>query len=197
MNLQTKKLNNTGVAHHAALAILVVAIVAGIGAYRIFFSSAATARICYGVYPVSDKPLRWGFRDPSGIIKNVDLQVKDLTADQVTSLRYKDGNIPIYRLTYLVSIAAKYGVNLSLEIKDPARTQPRMSQIVRAVNKYGVRSYIKGNTKLAGMDSALAEARGWRMWTRGLEDQNGNLIQGWRKPQPVNCQLGPTATNNW
>lgn len=42
MRLHLKKLNSRGVAHHALIALLVVVTVAGIGAYRVWQSSAAT-----------------------------------------------------------------------------------------------------------------------------------------------------------
>jgi hypothetical protein len=40
--LELKKLNSTGTAHHVLIAILVIAVVAGFGAYQVFNSSAAT-----------------------------------------------------------------------------------------------------------------------------------------------------------
>ena len=50
MKLKIKQLNNSGLAHHAVIAILAVALVAGVGAYRVFFSGAwPSYNICYRV----------------------------------------------------------------------------------------------------------------------------------------------------
>ncbi len=45
MKLRFKKLNNRGVSHHFVLAVLAVSVIGGFGAYRVFFSKAATLTI--------------------------------------------------------------------------------------------------------------------------------------------------------
>jgi hypothetical protein len=120
-----------------------------------------------------------GFYDPLGKLKP-STQVSDMTLEEVTRLRNRDGQSEIHSLEDMIKLAATNNINLSLEFKTGALAKT-LPQITGWLNQYQVKAYIKADASKPALDKALTTARNFGYWTRGTLGS-----QDWKAPGP-NC----------
>lgn len=118
-----------------------------------------------------------GFFDPLGKL-NKNLTVGEMTLDEVTRLRNRDGQSRIYPLSYMIELAGSNNINLSIEIKTPRTFEANIPDIVDQLNRNNVKATMKGFISFAGMNQTLTTVRKHGIWTRGAEGS-----QEWRAPE--------------
>lgn len=120
--------------------------------------------------------LRESFYDPQGKLPR-STPVSDMTYEQIRRLRHRDGRSQIYSVKYMIEQLNKYNLSLSLEVKSPYTLPRHLPGIAAQLNSNNVKTIIKGDAGLGGMNNALEAARKAGFWTRGTKGS-----QGWRGP---------------
>lgn len=123
-----------------------------------------------------------GFYDPLHQLPE-NTQVNDMTLEEITRLRNKDGQSQIHSLEDMAKVLAQYNMNLSMEFKTGALTA-KLPYITGILNQYQIKAYIKGDASKPALNKALTAARNFGYWTRGTLGS-----QGWKAPGP-NCVGG-------
>ncbi len=118
-----------------------------------------------------------GFYDPLGKL-NKNLSVGEMTLDQITRLKNRDGQSKIYPLSYMIKLAGINDINLSIEIKTPRTFEENIPDIIDALNRNNVKATMKGYISFSGMNQTLTTVRKHGVWTRGVEGS-----QEWRAPE--------------
>ena len=118
-----------------------------------------------------------GFFDPQNKISE-NTNVKDMTFEEVSRLKNRDGQSQILSLTAMIELLAENSINGSLEFKD-GRLAKKLPEISAALNANKVKAYVKAEAGKDALREALATARNHGFWTRGTQGS-----QDWKEPGP-------------
>lgn len=126
-----------------------------------------------------------GFTDTAGKLKSTRIEIKDMTFEEVSRLKHKNG-YKIYSLEYMIKEAAKTDLTLFLELKTPHLLKSHLSEIAAMLNAAQVEAVIAGQTKKSGQLNALAHARKLGFWTHNI------TANTWSKPDTTTNDLPQT-----
>ena len=123
--------------------------------------------------------MQGGFYDPLGKIPK-GTRINEMTFEQVSRLKNRDGQSRIYAFDKMVEVVAKNNLNISLDLKQPSLTKS-LDDIVSTLNKNNVKAYVKADATIKALSKTLTEARKYGLSSRGTKGS-----QAW-KPARSNC----------
>jgi murein DD-endopeptidase MepM/ murein hydrolase activator NlpD len=129
------------------------------------------------------------FYDPTNQIPR-DTRVEEMTLEQISRLRHRDGQSQIYSLEHMIKIAAENNINLAIEFK-VAVLAKKLPEITALLNQYNVKAFIKADARRDALNKALGTARNFGFWTRGTLG-----TQDWKAPTPT-CQSSEPNSQGW